>query len=211
MAEREPIRRRRPQVDGDQRRCFECRTRGHLAWNCPAREESMPSASPGGVVGHTVNYVTSCWAHHKPTAPLVSVKVDGHDTDALLYSGSVVTLVATSLLAQGTERGREMSVSCVHGDTKRYPTVQANIVKPQGSCQMMVVAVLELQVPLLVGLDCPLFAALWRHELRKKVRAGRRRERGRPIASAACKQAVDKPVSTGPESVGGGAGTRPPS
>ena len=50
----------------------------------------------------------------------------------------------------------KMSVSCVHGDTKRYPTVQANIVMPQGSFQMMVGAVPELPVPLLVGQDCPL-------------------------------------------------------
>ena len=55
-------------------------------------------------------------------------------------------LVVTSLLAQVTERGREMSVSCVHGDTKRYLTVQANIVTPQGSCQMMVGAEPELPV-----------------------------------------------------------------
>ena len=86
-------------------------------------------------MGHVVNYITSCWAHHKSTAPMVPVKVDGHDTEALLDSGSMVTLVTTSLLNQDTERGREMSISCVHGDTKRYPTVWINIVTPQGNCQ----------------------------------------------------------------------------
>ncbi|XP_038841257.1 collectin-12-like, partial [Salvelinus namaycush] len=92
-----------------------------------------------------------------------------------------------------------VSISCVHGDTKQYPTVWDNIVTPQGNCQMMVGAVPELPVPLLVGRDCPLFAALWRHELRKKVRAGQRRERGQPIACAARMQTVDQPVSMGPE------------
>lgn len=62
----------------------------------------MPLASPGGEVGHTVNYVTSCWAHYESTAPMVPVKVDGHDTEALLDSGSMVTLVTTSLLNQDT-------------------------------------------------------------------------------------------------------------
>ena len=69
-------------------------------------------------VGYAVNYVTSCWATnqlHPWTA--VPVKVDGHDTEALLDSGSMVTLV-TSLLNWETERGSEMSISCVHGDTK---------------------------------------------------------------------------------------------
>ena len=84
---------------------------------------------------------------------MVPVKVDGHATEALLDSGSMVTLVTTSLLNQETKRGREMSISCVHGDTKRYPTVWTNIVTPQGSCQMTVGAVPELPVPLLVGLS----------------------------------------------------------
>lgn len=135
---------------------------------CKAREESMPSASPGSEVDHAVNYITSCWVHHEPTAPMVPVKVYRLDTEALLDSGSVVMLIATNLLAQGAEHGREMSVSCVHSDTKWYRTVHANIMTPQGSCQMIVGAVPELPVPLLVGQDCPLFAALWKHKLRKR-------------------------------------------
>ena len=63
----------------------------------------------------------------------------------------------------------------------------------------MVGAAPELPVPLLVGRDCPLFAALWEHELRKEVRAIRRREQGRPIACVAQNQTVDQPVSMGPE------------
>lgn len=109
-------------------------------------------------MGHAVNYVTYCWAHHESTAPMVPVKVDGHDM--LLDSRSMFMLVTTSLLKQETEQGREMSISCVHGDTKRYLTIWTNIVTPQGSCQMMVGAVPELPVPLLVGRDCPMFAAL---------------------------------------------------
>ena len=69
-------------------------------------------------------------------------------------------LLAMSLLAQGIERDREMSFSCVHGDTKRYPTVHINIVMPQGSCQMMVDATPELPVTLLVGRICLLITAL---------------------------------------------------
>jgi hypothetical protein len=116
---------------------------------------------------------------------MVPVKVDGHDTEAMLDSGSMVTLVTTSLLNQDTEGGRKMSNSCVHGDTKRYPNIWTNLVTPPGSCQMMVGAVPELPVPLLLGRDCPLFVALWGNELRKNIRASRRRKRGRPIAYAA--------------------------
>ena len=126
-----------------------------------------------------MNYITSCWAHHESTALMVPVKVEGNDTEALLDSGSMVSLVTMSLLNQETEHGGEMSISCVHRDIKRYPTVWANIVTPQGSCQMTVGAVPELPVPLLVGWDCPMFGA---QELRKKVRAVRRRDRGQPIA-----------------------------
>ncbi|KAK6319724.1 hypothetical protein J4Q44_G00109350 [Coregonus suidteri] len=93
-----------------------------------------------------------------------------------------------------------MSVSCVHGDTKRYSTRQATIVTPQGSCQMRVCAVPELPIPLLVARDYPLFTALWRYELGKRVRTGDRRERGQTVACVARKQAVVNPVSTDPES-----------
>ena len=82
---------------------------------------------------------------------MVPVKVDVHDTEALLDFGSMITLVTTSLLNQETERGREIFISCVHGDTKRYLTVWTNIVTPQGSCQMTVGAVPEFPGPLLVG------------------------------------------------------------
>ena len=98
---------------------------------------------------------------------MVPEKVYGHDTEALLDSGSMVMLVTMRLLNHGTERGRAMFISCVHGDIKRYPTLWANIVMPQGSCQMLLGAVSELPVPLLVGKDCLLFVALWRHNLRK--------------------------------------------
>jgi hypothetical protein len=98
-----------------------------------------------------VHYVTSCCAHLETMALIGQVKVDGHDTEPLLDSGSVVMLVAMSLLGQWTERGRKMSVSCVHSDTKRYPTIQASIVTSQGSCRMMVGAIPELPVPLLMG------------------------------------------------------------
>ena len=106
-----PTRHQRPQVDGDQRRCFECGAQGHIAWNCSAREESMQLASPGGEVGHAVNYVTSCWAHHESIAPMVPVKVDGHDTVGPLDSGSMVTLVTAHL---GMEKTREQIAARFH-------------------------------------------------------------------------------------------------
>ena len=30
--------------------------------------------------------------------------------------------------------GEEVTVSCVHGDTKRYPTVPVRITTPRGEC-----------------------------------------------------------------------------
>lgn len=59
-----------------------------------------------------MKYVTSCWAHPESTAPMIPVKVDGHDTEALLDSGSMVTLVTTSLLNRETKRSREVHFLC---------------------------------------------------------------------------------------------------
>lgn len=47
-------RRRRPLLDPDQRRCYECGEPGYCAWSCPGREESMYSASPGSGVTQMV-------------------------------------------------------------------------------------------------------------------------------------------------------------
>jgi hypothetical protein len=76
---------------------------GALCLELPGSSGVDAISKPGGDVGHAVNYVPSCWAHHESTAPMVPVKVDGNDTEALLDSGSMVTLLTMSLLNQDTE------------------------------------------------------------------------------------------------------------
>ena len=63
----------------------------------------MPSAfADEGRTGPCL--LTTCWAHQKPGAPNIPARVGGKDTEALLDTGSVVTLLRPEL-AEG--RGGE--------------------------------------------------------------------------------------------------------
>jgi hypothetical protein len=80
------------------------------------------------------SYVTSCSVQ---TPPIFPVRINGVDTSALLDSGSMVTLAQPQWLTrEGKDEpgDEEMTVSCVHGDTTRYPTVPVRITTPSGEC-----------------------------------------------------------------------------
>lgn len=76
------------------------------------------------------HFLTTCWAHEGTAAPKVPVKIGGKDTEALIDSGSMVTLVRPEFA--GLIRGEEISVSCIHGDTRNYPTAELRMVTPWG-------------------------------------------------------------------------------
>nr|XP_029500708.1 uncharacterized protein LOC115116365 [Oncorhynchus nerka] len=171
-------RRRQRLLDPDQRLCYECGEPGHLAWSCPVREEAMPSAPPNSGTTRMAGYVTSCWAHTETAPPMVLVQIDDIDTSALLDSSSMVTQAHQQWFTrEGNEEpgDEEVTVSCVHGDTKRYPTVLVRITTPKGECQIRAGAVPNLPVSILLGRDCPLFQALWRRDLgRRALEVGRK-------------------------------------
>ena len=52
------------------------------------------------------------------------------DTQALLDTGSVVTLLHPDLAAG--KAGEPMEVACVHGDTRTYPTCHVVVRTPHG-------------------------------------------------------------------------------
>ncbi|XP_063069045.1 synaptotagmin-like protein 5 [Engraulis encrasicolus] len=62
------------------------------------------------------------WAEAKESAPRLLVKVMGQDAEALLDSGSVITLVRPELVEEPNVE--PVVVACIHGDTKSYSTSQ---------------------------------------------------------------------------------------
>ena len=160
----------------------------------------MPSASPSSGLTRMVSYVTSCFAHTETAPPMVPVRIDGVDTSTLLDTASMVTLAHPQWLTRegNDESGdEEMTVSCVHRDTKRDATVPVRITTPRGECQMCVGAVPNLPVPIFLSRDCPLFQALWRRDRRRRaLEVGRRGTR----TVACANHALPREVSTRPES-----------
>lgn len=75
-------------------------------------------------------------------APRIPVRLANRDTEVLLDSGSMVTLVWPEF-ALGQK-----------GDQKSYPTVQVEMVTSGGVCTFKAGVVNSLAVPVLVGRDC---------------------------------------------------------
>lgn len=140
-------------------RCYACGQAGHMARDCPGREEAMPTADATEGSGGRCLFLTTCWAHKGAAPPRLPVKVGGRDTEALLDSGSAITLVRPEFA--GRQRGAEITVSCVHGDARQYPTAKLLLQSPRGQCQVHAGVVEGLPVPVLLGRDCPLFQTYW--------------------------------------------------
>ncbi|KAK9542078.1 hypothetical protein VZT92_002073 [Zoarces viviparus] len=117
----------------------------------------MPTADSSG--GRPCHLLASCWVQETSPAHMIPVKVDGRDAEALVDSGSVVSLVQPHLL-EPSRPGEMVPVSCVHGDTKEYPTAVIKLTTVKGSCQLKVGVVPSLPDPVLVGQDCPLYYRL---------------------------------------------------
>ncbi len=119
----------------------------------------MPTASATDTSRFQCHFLTTCWAHEGAAAPRFPVNIGSRDTEALVDSGSMVTLVRPEFA--GTLMGREISVSCIHGDTRNYPTAEISMVTPRGQFRVHAGVVRCLPVPVLVGRDCQAFAAYW--------------------------------------------------
>lgn len=82
-------------------------------------------------------------------APRIPVRLANRDTEVLLDSGSMVTLVWPEF-ALGQK-----------GDQKSYPTVQVEMVTSGGVCTFKAGVVNSLAVPVLVGRDCLVYERYW--------------------------------------------------
>ena len=153
--------RRRPFLNPDSRKCYECGEPGHIAWTCPSRDVSMPSASAGELTtGRPCRLLTVCWGEESGPSPVTPVKANGRDTTAMLDSGSMVTLIRPDFARSPSLRDT-VAVTCIHGETKNYPTTLLHLQTTKGKYTGPVGVVPNLPVPVLIGRDSPLFSKLW--------------------------------------------------
>lgn len=145
-------------------------------WDCLGREELVPTASTSDSSRHPCHFLTICWAHEGAAASRVPVKIGRQDTEAIIDSGSMVTLIRPEFA--GPVMGREISVSSIHGSyTRSYPNAEVTMVTPQGQFQLQAGVLDHLPVPVLVGRDCQAVSAYWMSRARERKRPTRRRRR----------------------------------
>ncbi|XP_046724097.1 uncharacterized protein LOC124398110 isoform X2 [Silurus meridionalis] len=101
----------------------------------PPKDEHMPSDLGAGLAAQFRKpWLAGCTMHAttQPRSPTLSVKLDGKITEALLDSGSNVTLARPSVIARGTKRIETIPVACVHGDVHEVPTVRVRVANGEG-------------------------------------------------------------------------------
>ncbi|XP_064195362.1 uncharacterized protein LOC135256967 [Anguilla rostrata] len=151
--------RRRPFLNTDGRKCYECGEPGHIAWSCPNRDVQMPSASASEVAtGRPCGLLMTCWAEESSPTPVTPVRANGKDTTALLDSGSMVTLICPDY-AQSLNPTDTVAITCIHGETKNYPTTLLHLQTTKG--QHTGPAGVVPNLPVLIGRDSPMFRPLW--------------------------------------------------
>ncbi len=104
-------------------------------------------------------WLAGCAVHHEPpgAATRAEVKVNGRSFQALLDSGSAVSLIQPAVLPPRAESKTILSITCIHGDTRQVPARRVNISAPQGAWPVEVGIVKDLPVPVLLGRDWPGF------------------------------------------------------
>lgn len=169
---------RRPPTNPDHRRCYECGEGGHIAWNCPQKGDvHMVSATSEKPAGRPYGLLTTGWAEETGDSPSTPVTANGRDAIALIDSGSVVTLVRPEF-AQTPLLENTLSVTCIHGEHRQYPTTNITLKTIKGTYSGTAGVVPGLPVAVLIGRDFPLFRQLWL----RLARGGPRKARGGPSA-----------------------------
>ena len=146
-----PDRRRR---SSPTQRCYICGKPDHISWTCPDRDRDVAMASATGS-DKPAMYARKPEQKQK----MLPVKIGGVDTQALLDSGSVITLVRPAPAGRITED--TIPVTCVHGDARHYPTTTVQIITPRGGATITAAVVPNLPVPMILGTDCVLFDKYW--------------------------------------------------
>ncbi|XP_041424937.1 uncharacterized protein LOC121395450 [Xenopus laevis] len=144
-------------------RCFHCQMLGHMAANCPGRDEPMHCGLVYGNRRQSMFAQAVCAAvpQTQTEKQMCSLSVEGKQITALLDSGSLVTLVKSDLVQPQKSQGNMIGVICIQGDTRDYPTAKVKFGTPVGSLTYPVGLVPSLLHDAVVWRDFPHFWELW--------------------------------------------------
>ncbi|KAL1282690.1 hypothetical protein QQF64_001493 [Cirrhinus molitorella] len=139
-------------------------------------DEPMPTEPP-----RSRAWLAGCSVHRAPPggAPRVEVRVNGHPFEAILDSGSTVSLVNPAVLAPRPDTKARLAITCVHGDTQEVAARRVTISAASGAWPIEVGIVKDLPVPVLLGRDWPGFDQLLRTASQPASPSGSRRRPSR--------------------------------
>ncbi|KAL1279885.1 hypothetical protein QQF64_014485 [Cirrhinus molitorella] len=139
-------------------------------------DEPMPTEPPCSRA-----WLAGCSVHRAPPggAPRVEVRVNGHPFEAILDSGSTVSLVNPAVLAPRPDTKARLAITCVHGDTQEVAARRVTISAASGAWPIEVGIVKDLPVPVLLGRDWPGFDQLLRTASQPASPSGSRRRPSR--------------------------------
>ncbi|XP_038133737.1 uncharacterized protein LOC119778540 [Cyprinodon tularosa] len=137
--------------------CYLCGQEGHTKPMCPKNQSKLTQV---------------CFVPHqnvdvkleiKQSSKIITVKIAGHEINALIDTGSTQTLVHKNHVPTNCICPSEtISVRCVHGDEKSYPTADM-FVEVQGAPYLLKVGVADnLPYPVVLGEDLPVIYDLLR-------------------------------------------------
>ncbi|XP_078533942.1 uncharacterized protein LOC144820212 [Lissotriton helveticus] len=123
----------RPHPPGPQ--CYHCGGFGHIARVCPQKEEPMD-------IGMARNYACLT-ADNTPPPFRCPVRIDGHGMMALADTGCRQSVLRPQELPHpvGPVTGN-VAITCVHGDTKSYPTTQVHVQNPTDKGSLLTVGLI---------------------------------------------------------------------
>ncbi|XP_073699461.1 uncharacterized protein [Garra rufa] len=118
------------------------------------RDEPMPTDPPSPPVKP---WMAGCVVHRRTPrgAPMTTVKIQGRSCQALLDSGSAVSLARPGTLEPRPSPKAVMPITCVHGDTRQVFTNLLTFHKGRKAWTLEVGVLKDLPVPLLLGRDWP--------------------------------------------------------
>ncbi|KAK0131378.1 hypothetical protein N1851_033921 [Merluccius polli] len=92
---------------------------------------AMPTVSSDSTPRKPCGLLTVCWGQTDGPSAVTPVRLNGQDASALLDSGSAVTLVRPEY-APGPLLPGKLAVTCIHGETRQYPTASISVQTTKG-------------------------------------------------------------------------------